>query len=236
MRTFLLRSIGDGAARLAGLMAPPPLLAVAALLLGGCAGAPEWLGPVAVETRHAPVNHLGEVRLPPDLRRVALLPVWTGGLIVPEARAEFDRTFADALQAGMRFEVVPVSRDWCRQRFGVEEFSSSAALPHDLLAKVAAEHGADGVVFVDLTSYRDLRPLAIGVRAKLATAPEPRLVWSYDELLSAADPGVANSAKADARTRRASDLPVDLSASVLQSPSRFAAYVAATAFGTLPPR
>lgn len=209
---------------------------LAAVFLGGCSGTREWLEPVAVEPRHTPVNHLGEVRLPPGLRRVALLPAWSGGLIVPEARAELDRTFSDALQRSMRFEVVPVPREWCRRHFGLEDFSGSAALPHDLLSRIATEFGADGVLFIDVTSYRDFRPLSLGVRAKLATVQEPRLIWSFDEQLTAADPGVANSALADARARRSSDLPVDLSAGALQSPSRFAGYVAASVFETLPPR
>jgi len=92
------------------------------------------------------------------------------------------------------------------------------------------------VLFVDVTAYQDNRPLTFGVRAKLATVDGPRVIWTYDEILSAADPAVAGSAQAHARAAAPAGLPVDISSSALQSPSRFAAYVADTVFGTLPPR
>jgi hypothetical protein len=207
-----------------------------AMLLAGCAELQAGLTPPVAEVRHVPANHLGEPKLPADIRRVVLLPVQGGALVAPESLATLDPLFAEALQRQMRFEVVPVSRAWCRRVFGQEEFSSTEALPHNFLAVIGREHAADAVLFVDVTAYRDFRPLAIGVRAKLATVADTRLVWSYDEILSGADEGVANSARQHARSGDRSDLPVSLSPSVLQSPSRFAAYVADTVFGTLPPR
>lgn len=217
------------------------LLVAVALLLGGCARLPESLdfagrnnpAPVAP---YQPVNHVGIVSLPMELRRVVLLPVCGGDFIPSEVAAGLDPVFAEALQRQARFEVVPVSRAWCRRYFGVDEFSSAAALPHDFLARLAREHAADGVVFVDVTTYSDLRPLSLGVRIKLALFDGPRVVWTYDEILSTADPAIAAGAKAYVRGHAAPGLPVDLSPSALQSPSRFAAYVASTAFGTLPPR
>lgn len=203
-------------------------VALLALSTGGMAAEPEAVRPVS--------NHVGVLRLPPEVRRVVLLPVSGGALITPEAAAELDRSFVTALQRQVRFEVVPVARAWCRRFFGADDFSSVAALPHDLLARLATEHAADAVLFVDVTAYRDFRPLAIGVRAKLATFDGPKILWSYDELLSAENPAIAAGALAHARTARASGLPVDLGATGLQSPSRFAAYVADTVFGTLPPR
>jgi hypothetical protein len=224
-----------------------PVLGFVAILLTGCVELTDErdrpallrvsLDPAAAtEPRHVPVNHLGVVALPPELRRVVLLPVCGGGLLPPETAAGLDPLFAAALQERLRFEVVPVSRAWCRRYFGADEFSSAAALPHDFLARLGAEHAADAVLFVDVTAYQDNRPLTFGVRAKLATVTGPRVIWTYDEILSAADPAVAGSARAHARATARADLPVDLSASALQSPSRFAAYVAATVFGTLPPR
>lgn len=224
--------------RSAPFLRPAAVLAAAclALLAAGCANLPARAGLVAGEPRHKPVNHLGEPWLPPEIRRVVLLPVHGGGAAEPETLALLDPVFAAALQRQMRFEVVPVSRVWCRRYFGQEEFSSAEALPHDFLAQLAREHAADAVLFVDLTVYRDYQPLTLGVRAKLAAVADRRLIWSCDEIFSAAEAAVANSAREQARTGDRADLPVSLSPSVLQSPSRFAAYVAAAVFDTLPPR
>jgi len=96
------------------------------LLLAGCVELPDRpdlpvhvrvsLDPAAnVGPRHTPVNHLGLVALPPEVRRVVLLPVSGGELLPPETAAGLDPVFAAALQRRMRFEVVPVSRAWCRR-------------------------------------------------------------------------------------------------------------------------
>ncbi len=216
-------------------MSPHRLLIAACLLLAaGCAGpAGNGSGP---KPAYTPANHIGVLRLPAELRRVVLLPVHGGSLLPPESAADLDQVFASALLRQARFEVVPVPRAWCRRHFAADTFSSVAALPHDLLARLAADHAAEAVLFVDVTAYRDYRPLVLGVRAKLATFDGPRILWSFDEILSAESPAVAASAEAHARLSRASGLPVDLGATGLQSPVRFAAYVADTVFGTLPPR
>ncbi len=222
-----------------------PLFAVLALvavvLLAGCAGLPEQvevrIDPAAGRgPAHAPVNHVGVARLPAEVRRVVLLPVSGGALVTPETAATLDPVFAAALQRRMRFEVVLVSRAWCRRYFGADEFPSTAALPHDFLARLGADHAADAVLFVDVTAYRDHRPLTLGLRAKLATVAGPRLLWSYDEILSTDDATLAEAAQAYARANARAGVPVDLSAGILQSPSRFAAFAADTVFGTLPPR
>lgn len=212
-----------------------PLLnrALASLLLlatGLAAGAAE------PKPAYTPANHVGVLRLPPEVRRVVLLPVSGGALLTPEAAADLDQTFVTALQRQVRFEVVPVSRAWCRRYFAQEDFSSVTPLPHDLLLRLASEHAADAVLFVDVTAYRDFRPLTMGVRAKLATFDGPRILWTFDEVIGADNPGVAAGAQAHAKAARASGLPVDLGASGLQSPSRFAAYAADLVFGTLPAR
>ena len=208
------------------------LAAWGVLLLPGWASAET----PASSAHHVPQNHVGVLRLPADIRRVVLLPVAGGGLMTPETAPVMDQAFLTALQRQMRFEVVPVRRAWCRRAFGAEEFPTVAALPHGFFKRLADEHAADAVLFVDLTVYRDFRPLTLGIRAKLATLGGPRVLWSYDEILSTESPAVAAGAQEHARTARASGLPVDLGSSALQSPSRFAAYAADTVFGTLPPR
>ena len=205
-------------------------------LLAGCAGLPSLNEPQDTAPAYQPRNFAGDAALPATLRRVVLLPVYAGNVASPETAAALDQALLVALQKQVRFEVVPLPREQNRLRFGAGEFSSVSALPPGYVAKVAAEAGADAVLFVDLTVYQPYRPLAVGFRAKLATAAEVRLVWTFDEVISAGDPGVARSARRQYARADRSGEPVDLSATVLQSPGRFTAFAAAAMFSTLPPR
>jgi hypothetical protein len=103
------------------------------------------------------------------------------------------------------------------------------------LPKIRREFAADAVLWVDVTAYRSFRPLTLGVRAKLATVTETRLLWTFDTIFSANDPLVANSARHHFIDQTQSPVPADLTPAVLQSPSKFATYVAAATFATLPP-
>jgi hypothetical protein len=212
------------------------VLAGAALLVAaaGCQS-PAVADPARAGPFFQPVNHAGDLALPPTLRRVVLLPVAGGGLADGEAVAALDAIFGTELQRQNRFEVVVLDRRECRRRFGAEEFSSSAALPRDFLPKIRREFAADAVLWVDVTAYRSFRPLTLGVRAKLATVTETRLLWTFDTIFSANDPLVANAARHHFIDQTQSPVPADLTPAVLQSPSKFATYVAAATFATLPP-
>ena len=183
-----------------------------------------------------PTNFTGDTRLPVNLHRVILLPVCGGSIVPPETAAAIEEVFATELQKQARFEVVRFSRAECQRRFGVPDFSSVGALPHDFLTTLGREYAADAVLFVDLTSYRGYRPLVLGVRAKLATIEQTRLLWSFDEIFSADDPSVGNSVRHFYGSVDPSGIPLDASRAGLQSPGKFAAYVGAAAFNTLPPR
>ena len=206
-----------------------------ALLLGGCMIPPSddaaRIGPF-----FAPSNYTGGPQLPATLRRVVLLPI-AGGTVAPaESVAALDPVFTAQLQRQNRFEIVTLTRAECLQRFQAEEFPSAGALPATLLNRLQREFGADGVMFIDLTVFKPYRPLAIGVRAKLATVEDPaRLVWTFDDVYSAAEAPVANSARAHFLESDGGRIPADLTPSVLQSPGRFATYVASSVFSTLPP-
>ncbi len=215
------------------LSALAPLAGVALLALAGCttpaSNDPSRLGPF-----FTPVNHAGEADLH-GIRRVVVLPVCAGEIAPPETALAFDPEFIAALQQQNRFEVVVLSRDECQRKFHVGEFSSAAALPHDFLGRLQHDFAADAVLFVDLTVFHAYRPLALGLRAKLATIEHPRIVWTFDNVFSAADPAVANSARHHYLDSDRGGVPADLSPAILQSPARFAGYAAAAMFATLPP-
>lgn len=186
------------------------------------------VGPFFTPTNHSAAPHLG------GIRRVVVLPVWTGSAAPLETAADIDPIILAALHRVSRFEVVTLSRADALRRFRSESLSSAAALPHDLLATLRREFAADAVLFVDVTVYQSFRPLAVGLRAKLATIDGSRLVWTFDQVFSAEDAHVANAARnhfLDADNR----VPADLTHGALQSPSRFTAYASAAMFATLPP-
>ncbi len=208
-------------------------LAAALCLVPGCM-TPAVNDPARIGPFHAPVNHAGEPSLG-GLRRVVLLPVCGGTLAPQETVTAFDPVFAAALQRQNRFEIVVLAREDCLRKFRVPEFSSAASLPRDFLATLKRDFSADAVLFVDITVFRAYRPLALGLRAKLATLDGTRLVWTFDDVFSADHPAVANSARRHSLTGDRGDVPADLSPAVLQSPARFADYAATAMFATLPP-
>lgn len=212
----------------------PSGLAAAALLLGAGCMAPAFNDSARIGPFFAPTNHAGDPVLG-GIRRVVLMPVWGGELAPFESTGTLDPVFQAALQQQARFEIVTLSQEQCRRWFRKESISASGALPHDLLAVLRREFAADAVLFVDLTAYQVYRPLALGLRAKLAAIDGSRLIWTFDEVFSADDPSVANAARRHFLLSDRRGVPADLSPAVLQSPTRFAAYAATAMFQTLPP-
>ncbi|HEY1763991.1 MAG TPA: hypothetical protein VGF85_03645 [Opitutaceae bacterium] len=215
-------------------------VAAAALACGavsGCASAKKWSEP---KTPVPPVhrNYVGEARLPTTLRRVLLMPVWGGEAAPAESAAALDSVFATALVHQKRFEVVTISREECRRRFGEDSFSSASALPADFLGEIGRDFAAQGVIFVDLTAYHPIRPILLGVRSKLALVDGGRLIWSFDDEYSAEDPAVIQGLKKfyAASGGDRGETPANLPEAALISPSRFGAFAAEATFQTLPPR
>jgi hypothetical protein len=204
-------------------------------VFGGCMH-PALIDGARTGPFYSPPNHAGDAQLPADLRRVVLLPIAGGSVATPESVAALDPVFLAELQKQNRFEIVPLTREECLRHFRAEEFLSTAALPHDFMTRLRQDHAADAVMFVDLTVFKPYRPLAIGVRAKLATlGGDVRLLWTFDNVFAASEPAVANSARHHFLDSDRGGIPADPTQGVLQSPTRFASYVAAAAFATLPP-
>lgn len=176
-----------------------------------------------------PANHAGVDQLPDTVRRVIFLPA-SGGTDA------LDQVLIAAVQRRNRFEVVPLSRLECMRRFRREEFSSVAALPPGFFATLKREFDADAVLFIDVTAERSYRPLVLGLRGKLATIEDVRLLWTFDNVYSLADPAVAVAARRHYLAGEGASEVADRSAAILQSPRRFAAYAADSTFATLPPR
>lgn len=205
------------------------------LVFAGCAN-PLANDPLRRGPFFTPTNTTGEASLPSDLRRVIVLPLHGGELAPAETCVALEPVFATALQRENRFEVITLSREDCRRRYGVETIASTSALPRDLLTGLRRDFAVDGVLFVELTAFAAYRPLTLGVRSKLAVVADSRLVWAFDNIFASENPAVANSARRHfSVSSDGSGVPGDLTPAVLQSPSRYAEYVAAAMFATLPP-
>ncbi|MBL9202604.1 MAG: hypothetical protein JNL39_18980 [Opitutaceae bacterium] len=208
--------------------------AVFAALGGGCAHPHSIADGARLGPFFAPGNFSGDPHLG-ILRRVVVMPVWAGAPgTAPEAVAALDEVVLAALQRQNRFEVVTFTRDECRRRYLADALASSGALPADLLETLRREHAADAVLFVDATVYQAYKPLALGLRAKLAAIDGSRLLWTFDQVFAADDPAVANAARRHFIGRDRS-VPADLTGVALLSPSKFAAYATTAMFATLPP-
>jgi len=172
------------------------------------------------------------------MRRVAVLPV-TYEIPREASLGEVDAALTQELAKTTLFELVPVSRESLNALVGHRQVSSVEILPGELLGKLNATYGGDGVLFTDLTYYRPYQPLAIGLRSKLIDVRTGRIRWAFDHLFDASSLETATAAKGYYVATTPWRLPVEpilpeeSGAPVLQSPSRFAKYVAWEAFRSL---
>jgi hypothetical protein len=165
-----------------------------------------------------------------------VLPIADGGKLTEEMLLTLDQTLFQAATQSQRFECVQVSREACARLSGSRALLSTDPLPYDLFSRLATLYAADAILFVDVTDYQAYPPLSLGVRAKLARLDDRSYLWTFDQVFSAAVPAVANAARRHWLGIQPPGTPGDMSANVLQSPIRFAAYAFSASFGTMPPR
>lgn len=209
------------------------VLAVAALV--GCSEIPK-ADPAKTGPFFTPVNSTRLGRLPAEVRRVIILPSAGGPTVTEESLDRVDQALTEELNRTGRFETTVISRDELHLLFGRRAILSTSALPPDLFEKLAKAHAADAVLFTDITSYSAYPPITIGLRMKLAQVADQQILWAADNVFSGSDPAVANSARRHALKLGSDRGPGDLSHTILQNPTRFAAYAAAATFETLPAR
>ncbi len=216
-------------ARLRPLVRALPLLAL--LGLAGCASAPlADSGPV-----RAPQNVRGPAVWPSAVARIAVLPAHdASGRLPAEFIATYDASWSRALASAQRAELVAVNRSALASWTGRETLDSTTALPSGLLRRVAAETGAQAIMFLDLVEVSPYPPLSLVFRARLATAEDGDTLWMADEIFDGRDAATARAARKDARTQHSG--AGDPVAAVEQSPSRFADHAFRSVTALLPPR
>ena len=107
---------------------------------------------------------------------------------LPEGCTALTPVLWDQLVKTKKFEVVLVDAATLRSRTGQANWTGTETLPADFLAFLRREYGCDGVLFVELTTYRAYAPLAVGWRMKLVDARSGQIAWAADELFDAARP------------------------------------------------
>lgn len=209
------------------------------LLLSGCDTLPL---PKADGARtgpfYTPANVRAAPRLPENVRRIAILPCGAADpRLTEDTLRDLDRILATGLTRSARAEVSTLDRPTLARIAGRPNLLSTALIPVDFLDRVAAQTGADAVLFVDVTAYSPYPPLVLGLRARLIGIKDAAPLWNFDNIVSTADPSVVNSARARAlKSTPAGAAPGDRSHAVLQNPPAFADFVADTVWATLPPR
>jgi hypothetical protein len=189
--------------------------------------------------RFKPANTYRAVqKLPPDFRRVAILPLTThvDDLADSAHLDQVQRILEEELRKTRKFETLSISRIELSRWIGRRQVSASEPLPADFLARIRTNLVADGVVFVRIHSLRVYPPLSIGLDARLVTTSTGQTLWSSDETFDAGDAEVARSARDYFRAHHTGPAELGDPQADLRSPSHFSRYAAQAAFDTLPAR
>ena len=171
-------------------------LAAATALLAGC----ETSGSRAVmlSSPYKPNNiFIAAPQLPGDLKRVAVLPLASGGrrTDLAEGRDALGPVLIAELIKAKKFEVIPVPPGELNRLTGRMDWTSEEVLPASLLGLLEKEYGCDAVLFCELTEFRAYAPLAVGWRLKLVDVRSQKTIWAGDEHFDAGNPAVIAGAQ-----------------------------------------
>tara|TARA_B100001094_G_scaffold53075_1_gene48676 strand:+ start:2297 stop:2791 length:495 start_codon:yes stop_codon:yes gene_type:complete len=147
-----------------------------------------------------------------------------------------DDVFHQELTKQRLFETVRLTTEQMKVLFGIRRLSSSGQLPETFLSDIEKQTGANGVLLMDLNSYRPYKPLSLSVRAKLVEIKSADFLWAIDETFDAGQPGVIAAASQFQRAIQVNNLSARTTGSATASPRTFAKYVAHSIFSTLPIR
>jgi hypothetical protein len=188
---------------------------------------------------HQPNAYRLDDRLPPQCRRVAVLPLACNAS-EPDAE-EGARTLEPVLHTELAkcalFELVFISPEELRHWTGKTAWAAEEKLPVDLLGRVRAASGCDAVLFARLAHYRPYGPLQVGFNLKLVDAADPRVIyWAADQVYDAGQPAVARQAKGFYHHQAYAGRPLRDNRTILMSPRWFGQFALSSILATLPSR
>lgn len=187
-------------------------------------------------TPHMPTNLHAVERFPGNFQRVVVLPCHyehEDGKVLDYV----DSVFRQELTKQRSFEPVFISRPELARMVGKTQLTPQEKLPENFLVRLISKHpGVDGVMFLEVFSYRPYKPLALGVRGKLVDLRSGDFIWAIDETFDAGNASVIVAAENFQQREQVTTFSRHSHGSVLSSPRAFAKYVADATFGTLPSR
>jgi hypothetical protein len=190
---------------------------------------------VAKAESFKPTNIYPVDRLPQHFNRVALLPCYH-----PDSANSIlsfcDQVFHQELSQERIFEIIQLSPEELKTITGHERVASSRNLPSNFLKIIEEYTAANGVLFIDLDSYKPYRPMSLGVRSKLVDLKSGEFMWAIDETFDAGHASVIVGTSQFQDVSQVRALSNRTKGSVLHSPRNFTKYVASTVFSTLPRR
>jgi hypothetical protein len=176
--------------------------------------------------------------LPPELQRVAVLPLAAEG---PDANLSdgceaLQPALFDELVRTEKFETVAVRPENLRASSGRATWTGAEKLPKGFFESLRREYGCDAVLFCELTVYHAYAPLAVGWRLKLADARTHKIIWAADEVFDAGQPAVSRKAWQFWLNRDKSAAKDEIRWRLANSPRQFGSYTAAELLNRLPVR
>ncbi|MGY8674375.1 MAG: hypothetical protein ACKVHO_17520 [Verrucomicrobiia bacterium] len=174
---------------------------------------------------YVPAN-VYEIQLPPEVRRVAILPLSSArrdqnhleGVKISEPLLRRE------LSARQAFESRSVPAAWLKRHTGKSHWRADEPLPPELLSLLESRYGCDAVLFAHLTEYHPYPPIRMGWNLKLVQATNSAVLWSVDEIFDASRQEVVNSARRYYKGHEWGIRTVGNSRAILDSPRRFAMY------------
>jgi hypothetical protein len=175
---------------------------------------------------------------PPDLRRVAVLPLAAEslGADLPEGCEALQPVLFDELVRTEKFEVVSVRPENLRAGSGRAAWTGTEPLPGGFFDSLRREYGCDAVLFCELTVYHAYAPLAVGWRLKLADVRTRKIIWAADEVFDASQPAVSRKAWQFWINRDQATAKDEIRWRSANSPRQFGGYTAAELLSHLPAR
>lgn len=207
---------------------------LALLLAAGCATRPvdDWV----LGSTYQPGNIYGRNRpLPPEFRRVAVMPLTVLGAELESAQSQLEPVLREELNRTRRFELVQITTAQLEEWTGRGNWSTAEVLPQELLNKLRDQLACDGVLFSQLTQFHAYPPLAVGWNLKLVEVKSGQVIWAADEVFDAGKTSVADGARHYQVKHSSVASQLTDSRFILLSPTAFSHYSAQTLFAALPP-
>jgi hypothetical protein len=205
------------------------------ILLSGCST--PIATPLALVHAYKPSNiYRGCTFLPPEVRRVAVLPITVdaGDVQAQTGKSDLGSILESELGKMKVFERVQVTEEQLKALTGRSGWRSEDVLPNDFFEKLSEAFGCDAVLFTHLRPYHAYQPIVVGWNLKLVHAKSHTIMWAADEVFDGAKASVTKAALCYWREQPVFLAPNETE-TVLISPRRFSQYTLCALLETIPP-